>query len=84
MAPNSTPPLGVTSRLCVNELQQQWNWSEKYATQAEILDYLNWVADTLHLRRDITFNTRVRSATTADAPSAAQKARLRPWSGPSG
>ena len=45
-----------------DELQQEWNWTEKYATQAEILRYLNWVADKLDLRRDITFNTRVVSA----------------------
>jgi cation diffusion facilitator CzcD-associated flavoprotein CzcO len=45
-----------------DELQQEWNWSEKYATQAEILRYLNWVADKLDLRRDITLNTRVASA----------------------
>ncbi|KAA0084795.1 NAD(P)/FAD-dependent oxidoreductase [Mycolicibacterium sp. P9-64] len=45
-----------------DELQQEWNWSEKYATQAEILRYMNWVADRLDLRRDIEFNTRVRSA----------------------
>ena len=45
-----------------DELQQQWNWSEKYATQVEILAYMNWVADTLDLRRDITFSTRVLSA----------------------
>ena len=45
-----------------DELQQEWNWTEKYATQAEILRYLNWVADRLDLRRDITFNTRVVSA----------------------
>jgi cation diffusion facilitator CzcD-associated flavoprotein CzcO len=45
-----------------DELQQDWNWTEKYATQAEILSYLNWVADRLDLRRDITFNTRVVSA----------------------
>ena len=45
-----------------DELQQEWNWTEKYATQAEILRYLNWVADRLDLRRDITFNTRVTSA----------------------
>jgi cation diffusion facilitator CzcD-associated flavoprotein CzcO len=44
------------------ELQQEWNWTEKYATQAEILKYLNWVADKLDLRRDIAFNTRVVSA----------------------
>ena len=45
-----------------DELQQEWNWSEKYATQSEILDYMNWVADKLDLRRDITFDTRVLSA----------------------
>jgi cation diffusion facilitator CzcD-associated flavoprotein CzcO len=45
-----------------DELQQEWNWTEKYATQAEILSYLNWVADKLRLRRDIALNTRVVSA----------------------
>jgi cation diffusion facilitator CzcD-associated flavoprotein CzcO len=45
-----------------DELQQQWSWGEKYATQAEILRYLNWVVDTLDLRDGITFNTRVTSA----------------------
>ena len=45
-----------------DELQQEWDWTEKYATQAEILRYLNWVADKLDLRRDIAFNSRVVSA----------------------
>lgn len=45
------------------DLQQEWNWTEKYATQAEILRYLNWVADRLDLRRDIAFDTRVVTAT---------------------
>ena len=45
-----------------DELQQGWTWTEKYATQAEILRYLNWVADKLDLRRDIAFNARVVSA----------------------
>ena len=45
-----------------DELQQEWNWTEKYATQAEILRYLNWVAEKLDLRRDITFNAGVVSA----------------------
>ncbi|PQD97539.1 flavin-containing monooxygenase [Mycolicibacterium parafortuitum] len=45
------------------ELQQEWTWTEKYATQAEILRYMNWVADRLDLRGGITFNTRVTSAT---------------------
>ncbi|MCG7592509.1 NAD(P)/FAD-dependent oxidoreductase [Mycobacterium sp. PSTR-4-N] len=45
-----------------DDLQQRWTWSEKYATQREILAYINWVADELDLRRDITFNTRVTGA----------------------
>lgn len=45
-----------------DELQQEWDWSEKYATQAEILAYINWVADRLYLRRDVTVNARVTSA----------------------
>jgi cation diffusion facilitator CzcD-associated flavoprotein CzcO len=45
-----------------DELQQEWDWTEKYATQAEILRYLNWVADKLDLRRDISLDTRVVSA----------------------
>ncbi len=44
------------------ELQQEWDWTEKYATQPEILRYLNWVADKLDLRRGIELNTRVSSA----------------------
>lgn len=44
------------------QLEQEWDWSEKYATQAEILRYMNWVADKLNLRDGITFNTRVTSA----------------------
>ena len=49
-----------------DELQQQWSWSEKYATQAEILQYLNWVVDELNLRDGITFDTRVTSAVFDD------------------
>ncbi len=45
-----------------DELQQEWTWSEKYATQSEILEYINWVADKLTLRDGITFNTRVTAA----------------------
>ena len=44
------------------ELQQEWQWSEKYSPQPEILEYANHVADRFNLRRDIKFNTRVESA----------------------
>ena len=51
------------------ELEQAWTWSEKYATQPEILAYLRFVADRYDLRRDIQFSTRVESATWDDAAS---------------
>ena len=44
------------------ELELEWNWSERYATQPEILRYANHVADRFELRRDIQFDTRVESA----------------------
>jgi len=44
------------------ELQQEWRWTERYSPQAEILAYLNHVADRFDLRRDIQLNTRVDSA----------------------
>src|SRR5688572_20409795 len=42
-------------------LQQDWDWSERYATQPEILRYLNHVADRFDLIRDIRLNARVES-----------------------
>jgi cyclohexanone monooxygenase len=44
------------------ELQQEWDWSERYAPQPEILSYANHVADRFDLRRDIQFDTRIESA----------------------
>lgn len=43
------------------ELQQEWEWSERFSAQPEILRYLNHVADRFDLRKDIRFNTRVTS-----------------------
>ena len=45
-----------------NELQQEWEWTERFAAQPEILKYANHVADRFNLRPDIQFNTRVTSA----------------------
>src|SRR6201992_12646 len=44
------------------ELQQEWDWSERYAPQPEILRYANHVADRFNLRSDIQFSTRVEQA----------------------
>ncbi len=45
-----------------DELQQTWDWSERYAPQPEILRYANHVAERFDLRRDIQFDTRLESA----------------------
>ena len=45
------------------ELQQEWEWTERYAGQPEILRYANHVADRFDLRPDIQFDTRVVRAT---------------------
>ena len=51
------------------ELQQEWEWSERFSPQPEILRYLNHVADRFDLRRDITFETRVATATFDEGSS---------------
>ena len=49
------------------ELQQEWQWSERFAGQPEILKYANHIADRYDLRRHISFNTRVSAATYDEA-----------------
>ncbi len=44
------------------ELEQEWQWSELFASQPEILRYANHVADRFDLRRDIQFDTTVTEA----------------------
>ena len=44
------------------ELFEEWEWSERYPEQPEIVRYLNHVADRFDLRRDIRFGTRVVGA----------------------
>src|ERR1700674_4596991 len=52
------------------ELQQEWEWSERHAPQPEILKYANHVADRFNLRPDIQFNTRVDRAVFDDSDNA--------------
>jgi cyclohexanone monooxygenase len=49
------------------ELQQEWQWTERFATQPEILRYLNHVADRFDLRPDIQLQTMVTAASYDDA-----------------
>lgn len=49
------------------DLVNEWRWSERYPAQAEILSYINHVADRHDLRRDIQLNTMVSSASWDEA-----------------
>ncbi|GGD06418.1 flavin-containing monooxygenase [Nocardioides daphniae] len=57
-----------------DELQQEWDWTEKYPAQGDILAYLKHVADRFDLRKDIDFETTVAGAEW-DAESARWTAR---------
>ena len=50
-----------------DELQQEWRWTERYASQPEILKYINHVADRFDLRPDIQLRTRVTAAVFDEA-----------------
>jgi len=44
------------------ELMKEWDWAETQSTQADVLHYLEHVADRFDLRRDIQFETWVEDA----------------------
>jgi cation diffusion facilitator CzcD-associated flavoprotein CzcO len=48
------------------ELEQEWDWTERFATQPEILRYATHVADRFDLRRDILFGAQVTAAVFDD------------------
>ena len=50
-----------------DELQQEWDWTERYAAQPELLRYFNHVADRFDLRKSIALETRVKSAVFDEA-----------------
>src|SRR3989442_8871182 len=52
-----------------DELQQEWRWTERYASQPEILRYINHVADRFALRRDGQLETRGTAAVFDEATS---------------
>jgi cyclohexanone monooxygenase len=45
------------------ELRQEWEWSERYPQQPEMLSYLEHVAEKFDLNRDIQLRARVTEAT---------------------
>ena len=49
------------------QLDQDWDWSERYALQPELLRYLSHIADRHDLRTDIKFNTAAERMTWDEA-----------------
>ena len=45
------------------EILDEWDWTEHFAAQPEILPYLQFVAEKIDVRKDIDFKTRVKAAT---------------------
>ena len=52
-----------------DELLQEWNWSEHFASQPEILRYLQHVADKFDLLKDIHFSSEVAMASFDESRS---------------
>ena len=44
------------------ELYKNWSWSERFPGQMEIERWMNYVTDSLDLRKDIQFNTKIEKA----------------------
>jgi cyclohexanone monooxygenase len=51
------------------EVLAEWDWSQRYPTQAEMLQYFRFVTDRLDLRKDIRFGTRLIAATWDESAS---------------
>src|SRR5439155_3355961 len=57
-----TDSVDLYSYLFSQEIYDGWQWSERYAAQPELMDHLNWVADTLDVKRLFRFATWLRKA----------------------
>ena len=44
------------------DILQEWNWSERYSSQPEVLEYLNFAVDKMDIRGDYEFRALVVSA----------------------
>ncbi|WP_153505305.1 flavin-containing monooxygenase [Cumulibacter manganitolerans] len=49
------------------QLQQEWDWQERYAPQPELLAYARHVSERYDLRKDISFSTKVEALDWDDA-----------------
>ena len=52
-----TDSVNLYSYTFSQEVYDEWRWKERYATQAELMDYANWVADKLDVRKLFRFES---------------------------
>lgn len=57
-----TDSVDFYSYLFSQEIYDGWQWSERYAAQPELMAHMNWVADTLDVKRLFRFSTWLRKA----------------------
>lgn len=48
------------------QLMQEWDWSERFAAQPEVLGYIHRAAEIMDIRKDFIFNARVKKAAFED------------------
>ena len=46
-----------------DQLMQEWNWSERFAAQPEVLRYIHRAAEIMDIRKDFIFDAKVKKAT---------------------
>lgn len=51
------------------QLMQEWNWSERFAAQPEVLEYIHRAAEIMDIRKDYLFNAKVNKAVFDDQNS---------------
>ena len=49
------------------KLKQEWNWTERFAAQPEVLEYIHRAAQIMDIRKDYIFNARVQRAAYDEA-----------------
>lgn len=57
-----TDSVDMYSYMFSQEIYDGWKWRERYASQPELMEHLNWVADKLDVRKFFSFNTWLRDA----------------------
>lgn len=61
-----TDSVDLYSYMFAQEIYDEWQWKERYATQPELMEHLNWVVDKLDVRKFFRFETWLTAARWSD------------------